>query len=372
VRSVNFLSITDQAVEHLRAEILRGRWTGAMPGKHRLAAELGINSKTVEAALRQLEKVGLLIPRGAGRRRLVQVPSGSTVSALRIGFLLNEGEQDLQSSYSLEIYHALTNAGHSVMYAPKSLVALGFDERRVARMVRQQPADAWVVWAGSRSVLEWFAGQPVPAFALFGHRIGVRLASVGPNKLPAVAEATRQLIELGHRRIVLLCRRLRRLPQPGATEATFLATLEERGFPVGDYNLPDWEETNAGFQACLESLFQVTPPSAFIVEEAPYFVAVLQFLARRGIRVPGDVSLICTDDDLAFAHCEPTVARITWDSRPLVRRIVNWAANVSQGKPDLRQTSTPSRFIPGGTIGRAPTTLGVPGVSVQKESAGLR
>lgn len=175
----------------------------------------------------------------------------------------------------------------------------------------------------------------------------------GARPLPAFAEATRQLIQLGHRSISLLCRRLRRLPQPGASEAVFLATLQEHGISPGAFNLPDWEDTNAGFHHCLDSLFRVTPPTALIIEEASYFVAVLQFLARRGLRVPRDVSLICTDDDLVFSHCEPPVACIAWDSRPLVRRIVNWASNISRGKPDLRQTLTPATFKPGGTIGPA-------------------
>ncbi len=348
---MNFLSITDQVVGHLRREILRGRWSGTIPGKHQLATELGVNNKTVEAALRQLEKAGLLVAQGAGRKRLIQAPAGGTVSALRIAFLLNEGEHELQTAYHVELHHALIEAGHSVLYASESLGDLNFEEQRVAGLVRQTGADAWVVSAGSRNILEWFAGQSVPAFALFGHRIGVKIASVGPDKIPAFATATRQLVDLGHRRIVLLCRRLRRLPQPGASESAFLATLEAHGIPVGDYNLPDWEETNAGFQTCLNALFHVTPPTALIIEEVPYFVAALQFLARRGIRVPGDVSLICTDDDLAFAHCEPPVARITWDSRPLVRRIVHWAANVSQGKPDRRLTHTPATYLPGGTVG---------------------
>ena len=47
----------------------------------------------------------------------------------------------------------------------------------------------------------------------------------------------------------------------------------------------------------------------------------------------------------------PPVARIIWDSRPLVRRIVNWAANVSQGKPDLGHTHTPAKYLSGGTVG---------------------
>jgi DNA-binding LacI/PurR family transcriptional regulator len=356
--AASFLSITDQVAEHLRAEILRGRWSGAMPGKHQLAAELGINNKTVEAALRQLEKVGLLIPQGAGRKRLIAPRRRESSRTLRIAYFLNEGMQDQKSELHIKLIHALTDAGHTVTHAEKSLSALCFDVKRVAGVVRQTKADAWIISAGSRAVLAWFAGQRTPAFALFGHRAGLDIAAVGPDKFAAVEAATRHLIGLGHRRIVLLCRRLRRLPQPGLSETLFLETLREHGCAVGEYNLPDWDDTDAGFQECLNALFRVTPPTALIVDEAPYFIATMQFLLSRGIRVPQEVSLVCTDDDPAFAHCSPPIARITYDPGPVVRRIVHWAANVSRGKPDLRQTFTPSQFIPGGTIGQAPTSPG--------------
>jgi hypothetical protein len=35
----------------------------------------------------------------------------------------------------------------------------------------------------------------------------------------------------------------------------------------------------------------------------------------------------------------------------VVRRVVRWAANVSHGKQDLRQSLTKAKFVPGGTIG---------------------
>nr|WP_162145252.1 substrate-binding domain-containing protein [Chthoniobacter flavus] len=105
------------------------------------------------------------------------------------------------------------------------------------------------------------------------------------------------------------------------------------------------------FPELLNALFRVTPPTALIVDEAPWFIAVLQFLAHRGIRVPADVSLICTDDDLAFSRCDPPITCIAWDSQPVVRRVVRWAGNVARGKPDFRLTKTPAKLILGGTIG---------------------
>jgi DNA-binding LacI/PurR family transcriptional regulator len=70
--------------------------------------------------------------------------------------------------------------------------------------------------------------------------------------------------------------------------------------------------------------------------------------------VPKDVSLVCTDHDPDAAWCEPSVAHIRWDYRPVVRRVVRWAANISHGKQDLRQTLTKAEFVDGGTIGPAP------------------
>jgi DNA-binding LacI/PurR family transcriptional regulator len=228
------------------------------------------------------------------------------------------------------------------------------DLSRIKRLVQKTAADAWIVFTGSSEVLEWFSKQSEPAFALFGRRRGLPIPAVGPDKPPAMAAATRRLIELGHRRIVLLARTARRLPEPGAPERAFLKELADHGITPSSYNLPDWEDNMEGFHGILGSLFQHTPPTALIVDEASPFAAAQQILAERGLRVPKDVSLICTDDNAQFAWFRPSVAHIHWSSRPVVRRIVRWAANISRGRKDLRQTLTKAEFVEGGTIGPAP------------------
>ncbi|MBB5030855.1 substrate-binding domain-containing protein [Prosthecobacter vanneervenii] len=354
MKNFGFLSIADQVAAHLQAEIHRGRWTHSLPGKHRLANELGVNNKTVEAALQQLEAAGVLVSRGAGRTRLIHESVRATGTRLRIMFLTNESpKHDPKYPLVIEVHNALTEAGHTLEYTQRSMTDLGFDEKRVASLVRRTPADAWIIGSGSRNILEWFSTQPLSALALFGHRHGVPIASVGPDKASSYAEATETLLRLGHRRIVLLCRRLRRVPEPGRSERGFLEAMYAHGIPPSDYYLPDWEETPEGFQRLLEALFRVTPPSALIVDEMTYFVAALQFLAGRGIRVPADVSLVCTDYETAFVHCHPPVSCIAWDTRPMLRRVAQWASNVSHGRPDTRCINTPSTFIHGGTIGPA-------------------
>ena len=249
-----------------------------MPGVNRLAADLGINHKTAEAALRQLEREGLLVSQGAGRKRLIVLPGDHAEGRpLRVAILLSE-PADRHVAIIVEFQHELVEAGHPAIFPAKSLAELGSEVKRVARLVAETRADAWVVVAGSREMLEWFAANPVPAFALFGQRRDLPMAGDGPDKLPALEAATRVLTDLGHRRIVLIVRSLHRRPQPGLPASLFLATLEACGIRTSDYNLPDWEQSREGFQACLEALFHVTPPTAMIVE-TPLFAAVQQFLA---------------------------------------------------------------------------------------------
>lgn len=347
------LTVAEQTAAHLRTELKRGLRSGAMPGANQLAIELGVDPKTVEAALRQLEHEGLLAGQGQGRKRLIVPPDGKTVRPMRIAILQYDPPARTESA-SVELHHLLLSAGHSAFFTEQTLMDLGMDVGRVSRFVRKTKADAWVVSAGSREVLEWFSAQPVPAFALFGLREGLPIAATGPDKLPALLTATRHLIGLGHRRIVLLVRRERRHPVPGMRELAVLDELKAHSIPVGEYNLPGWEESPAGLQKLLHSLFLVTPPTAILIDEATLYIAVQQFLANRGIRVPQQVSLLCTTNDPMFAWCTPSISLIRWDVGPVIRRVVQWAAKVSTGRRDIKQTLTPAQFIVGGTTGPVP------------------
>lgn len=348
-----FQNITTQVAAHLRVNLQQGRWKNELPGRNQLANELGVNRKTVEAALRLLEAEGLLVNPGKGRRRQIESAHVRSAGPLRIAILLSE-MRDQSSEAIAEMHHRLCQTGHAAFYAGKSLVDLAMDPARVAALVARTPADAWVVVAGSQEVLEWFATQPKPTFALFGRMLDLSIPGVAPRKIPAIRAATRSLLDLGHRRIALLVRPRRRHPQPGLPEEAFLAELKAAGVNPSAYHLPEWEETTASFHAMLEAMFHVTPPTALIVDEAEFFVAVMQFCIKRRLRVPEDISLICTDDHPVFAWCRPTVAHIAWDHRPVVRRVLQWVSSVDRGHPDLRQTFTTARFASGGTVGVPP------------------
>jgi DNA-binding LacI/PurR family transcriptional regulator len=92
-------------------------------------------------------------------------------------------------------------------------------------------------------------------------------------------------------------------------------------------------------------LVRAPPSTAFIVDEIPLFLAVRQFLAECGMRVPDHVSPIRADASPDFGWCRPSVSRIRWDSRQLLRRAVRCTTNLAAGTKDLRQAFTPAEFM---------------------------
>lgn len=351
---LRFLSKGEQFAAFLRAELARGRWEGLMPGRPELAAEFGVNKKTVDDAVHLLEREGILRSQGVGRRRLIENPAGGgSPRSLRIRILLYEkGDRSLPDQ--LELRHRLQVAGHDVSFASDSLCELGMDLARVARLVKREAADAWIVSAATREILQWFAAQGLRVFAQFGSFAELGIAGMGVHKIPAMREAVSRLLALGHRRIVLLTREERRKPVLRLFERAFLETLEGHGIATGPYHLPDWSGGPEGFQQCLDRLCQLTPPTAMIVGEAPLFLAAKLHLARIGLPAPERISLICDDPDPAFAWCLPRVSHLRWDSRPIVSRIVRWAAKLAAGEDDRGQGYTLAKWVEGETIGPPP------------------
>ena len=354
MQPIRLLSAVEQTAEYLRKGLREGRWCGTLPGVVQLATECDVAIRSMRAALQQLEAEGLLSARGLGRSRSIAAPGRSKASRrkLRVAILRHDtrlADNPQTSLVLVEIMHALEAAGHAVYFTKKSQLELKHDVRHTINQLTSASADAWVVEAGSRPLLEWCATQPTPCLALYGRTGGLPLARTGPDSASATRAATRHLLELGHRRIVLIVRESYRKPTRGSGERAFLEELAAHGVPTGEYNLPDWEETPKGFNHLLEALFQRTPPTALIIDETPRIFAALDFLCRHRIHVPEQVSLVSIDCDASLDWCYPGIAHLRWDNSLIVRRVARWVDAVRKGKPDRKTINFPAEFLPCGS-----------------------
>ncbi|MFK7909493.1 MAG: substrate-binding domain-containing protein, partial [Akkermansiaceae bacterium] len=348
-------SATEQVAEYLRREILKGTWVGTMPGENHLLSQLNVGGNTIKLALVQLEKEGLLIGQGPGRRRLISMQEQAPPSTLRVA-ILNFDSLSKFERYQIEMTHLLSEAGHYPFLTGKTLMELKMDVKRVARMVKRTDADAWVTCAASRGVHEWFVEQKIPVFAQFGGQNGIPIAGIALDRdLSGLRSVVTRLIDLGHRRIVSLLHRGYRSGVVGSGNRMFLDEMKAHGIATGPFNIPQWEDGVIDFRKCLESLFEHTPPTALLIGEAPYLFAAVQFCAERGLRIPQDISLFCWDYSQCFSVSNPSIAHMNWDYQPIARRTVRWVNNVAHGKDDRRQSNIKVEFLEGGTVGPAPS-----------------
>jgi DNA-binding LacI/PurR family transcriptional regulator len=345
-------STSAQLADHLRREILSGAFGGTMPGIKRLVRGLGVNSSAVSDALKQLEAAGILAGQGPRRRHRIVAGNTAAPPAMRIAILAFDPAFK-SDSLGLETLRHLLENGHGAFFARKTLTELRMDPRRVARLVERTKADAWIVNAGLRPVLEWFAGSGLPTFALYGARTELPIAWIAPAYPLVVLDLTRRLIGMGHRRIVFLLNRGQLDIGTARVAPMLLAEMERQGIPTGSYNVPKWEDTPEGFHCLLDSLFKHSPPTALLIEEVPHLVATLQFCGLHGIRVPQDLSLACLEHRFDLDYCLPAVTHIRWDEAPIVRRIAHWANAVARGKTDHRKGFTKAELVEGATIAPA-------------------
>ncbi|MFD0892471.1 substrate-binding domain-containing protein [Luteolibacter ambystomatis] len=356
------LSLVEQTALHLQQGIDSGRWKGAMPGVVRLAGDLGVSKDTAVAALALLEARGSIVSRGRGKRReVVGGTSRPIIRSLRVGLLLREelGKSvALTQEIFLRLMHDLEALGHKPVFAPKSQGDLGLDPARIGRMVRKCGADAWVISGAPVEVLDWFNQQGPPFIVLGGRHGGYPLAMASVSSLNAIRESVDRLIGLGHRRIVLVCLPDWVRPVPGRMMNWFFEHLRAAGLPASEYNAPYHETTPEGFERLLESLFQLTSPTALIVPNMHYAFATISFLAARGLSVPRDVSLVVRSSDPVFDWGRLRIAYFHCPADPLIRRVLRWVEACSKGAPDFEEMSVDAVLVPGDSIAPPPGAVG--------------
>ncbi len=346
-------SLIEITATHLREGFREGRWRGHLPGVRRLSEELAVSKDTLRAALKILENDGTLQPQGAGKSRIITSRRSKHKRILRIALLIpipllqdNAHSQRLILTIKSNIEHE----GHVCVIVDQVEHQKSSSMRRVAKLVTETAADAWLIYAGSRELLEWFIAKSIPMFALGGRLQNLPLASSRTDLVQAMNDCIDALVALGHRRIVLIAPKMWRLPTPNVTSSALLARLIHHGIPGTIYNIPDWEETSEGLESLMDALFFATPPTALLFAEPSYCVAARTMLAERGLHVPRDYSLVNLLPDPVFNLQSSALTQFDWPQDAHVHRILRWIKAILAGQEDRLEFVAYAKFMPGETI----------------------
>ena len=360
---IKLLTHPEQVAAAIEAEILAGKWRGTLPGIVALEKEFKVNRNTIQKALKILEGKSLLVSRGQGSRRQIAAPTDYAPRKLKVGILLYEQMDSFKVEWIVDSMHHLEEAGHSVVLAPESLSSMKMNVRRVARAVSKCDVDVWLVVAASDKVLRWFLGQPTPVMSICGSSYGLPLASMSLDYINVYKQLMEKLISLGHQRIVSLSRENKpteieiQLARPNI----IAQSLSAHGLSFSSYNWPCFENDPAKLHRCLDRLFRGQPPSAFIVDEPFLATVVYHHLLQLGLKVPGDVSMFCSEPATTLGWEQTVISHLNWSSKDIVRPALRWIKNVALGREDLSHSLIKVDYVEGDTIGPAPGVSDVAG-----------
>ena len=197
--------------------------------------------------------------------------------------------------------------------------------------------------------IEWLTGTGMPVVLL------ERTATAGPHHavLESVvtdhalgaAMAVRHLVSLGHRKIGVV------LAEPSPTRPHvhrgWLEAATECGLDVGatvDALVPDARtpESRAALDGVLDRCLE-TGTTALLVHADPEAVALVERCEERHLSVPGDLSLVAYDDEVA-GLVSPALTAVRPPRRSIGRAAVRLVADrlADPGRPTHRVVISPS------------------------------
>lgn len=190
---------------------------------------------------------------------------------------------------------------------------------------------------------------------LLEREMALPIDAVGADHFTGVQHATRHLIGLGHRRIALVSggrrNRVGRDRLAGLTKAH-----EDAGLPLDPELLRlDSFAPEYAYRETQLLLNLADPPTAIIAAGMHLLEGVLSAARGAGVSVPGDLSLVCSNDTPLARMATPAISVIRYDSYALGTEAALLLLRRMQGEPASKaRIQIPTEFVMRDSCGIAP------------------
>ncbi len=355
-RSV-YQSRTEQVLAHLRQCLEEGLWTGSLPAERQLAAQLGVGRNTVRAAIQKLRQEGLVRERSPRGTLLATEAPAPKRRASSVGIIFNSPAQHLigkELIYFGEIQSFLADKGieltaYHTTYPPRS-VSPGF-----RKIIASGASHAlWILLSPSEATERWCIENRVPAM-LVGAGMKGGLPGIAIDIYACCRHAVGQLLAKGHRRVAMLLP-VNEKGEDYHARRGFLDAVEESPHRSEiTARIEVHQTTKASVCQSIARLLALKErPTALLICRTGHYITAHSYLLKRGIDVPGDISLISRDHDLFLGDLVPEPSRYEIDRPRLARaaarlayRLVEFRISPHSPKSMIR---IPPDFVKGETL----------------------
>lgn len=354
-------SLVERVSDALQEEISSGRWAGWLPQERSLATNLGVSRNTLRAALQRLRSQGLIEPlRGQGYKILDASGKKKKSSAKKTVVILSpEPLEWLRPTLSILIdelrvilfesdLHLVVHSGKHYRTGSPALLK---------KLVAQHPAVCWILIRSSEQVQKWFHAEKIPCLISGSTFPSVDLPSVDLDYHALGAHAAGRLLGCGHRHIMLVSESFSQAGQ----NACF------RGFEEVTSKTPGATATALKHSGNIEELRQLLVkalnrkprPTGILIASSYFYLTTSSILHQQRLRVPEDVSLICTDSDHFLPFLSPQPCHYDFNHESFARKLAQRVLRIVSGEPmKHREVRLFPTFVPGGSVDNPPPEEG--------------
>ena len=284
-----------------------------------LAKEAGVSVGTASRAMNRAGRVSeraiaavMKAAERIGYEPDVVAQSMRTGSTRVIGFLVSELANPLYARIIDAVETPLQLAGYTLLVA--NTHNSGVRERQLAEIFKRRRVDGLIIGPCEKESPDFLKalGADLPVVSL-DRDLGASESGVHVDHFQGALQATRYLLHLGHKRIVLMTpgAHLR----PGRERiAGFEDAYRERGLKL-DPKLIRSERSamEYAFSEALSLLALPEPPTAFVCLGTRILAGVLQAMKHTGRTAPDDVSVVSIGDTDLAQLFNPAITALTWD-----------------------------------------------------------
>ena len=282
----------------------------------------GVSTATVSATINQSAYVSPELRRRVEEavQQLGYAPDGVARSLKRgrthlIGLIV----ADITNPYFTELVHVIEQvaqkAGYSVLLCDADETFAR--EADYLRLMRTHRVDG-VILSPTGRVADYqnplYRDPSLPLVVVDRVNPNLHTDAVLVDNFTAAVDATRHLLDLGHRRIATITGPMHLL---GASERLrgFRSALEDRGLPLDDnfIRLGNYREADS-FDQSMDLFAGADRPTAVFVANNHMLVGVMRALAQLGLACPRDVSVVGIDD---FAWANAFTPKLTTVRQPV-------------------------------------------------------
>lgn len=266
-----------------------------------------------------------------------------------IGLVVRGLERDALRAGYLErmVYHAELGAAKLNKHLHVHMLRPG-DEGEWPKFISENRVDGMLVLGHATSAFyERLASEPVPTVALNDTVERTNVDCVMCDPTPGITEAVRNLLSLGHRSIGLVITR-RQFPTVSRRYNAYVAAMTEGGIePEAGWVVQEVPEgLRGGQQAVRTYVAGGSVPTAIIFNDDWVAMGGVYELARHGLHVPNDVSVVGYDNTAISAELTPSLSSVDNREQDLMTRAMEMLKERIEGLALApRQEIVPSHLV---------------------------